>query len=99
MPLHRVPGLVQRLRAVKDADEVEALRRACAVGDAALADLLEAGGLRPGRTEREVALELEDRMRRHGAAGPAFETILAAGRTRRCHTTGRRLPSCGGATW
>src|SRR5918994_1170922 len=79
MPLHRAPGLVQRLRAVKDAVEVEALRRACAVGDAALADLLEAGGLRPGRTEREVALDLEDRMRRHGAAGPAFETILAAG--------------------
>jgi Xaa-Pro aminopeptidase len=79
IPLHRASGLVQRLRAVKDADEVEALRRACAVGDAALADLLEAGGLRPGRTEREVALDLEDRMRRHGAAGPAFETILAAG--------------------
>jgi Xaa-Pro aminopeptidase len=67
--LHRVPGLVQRLRAVKDAVEVEALRRACAVGDAALAELLEAGGLRPGRTEREVAHDLEDRMRRHGAAG------------------------------
>jgi Xaa-Pro aminopeptidase len=77
--LHRAPGLVQRLRAVKDADEVEALRRACAVGDAALADLLAAGGLRPGRTEREVALDLEDRMRAHGATGPAFETILAAG--------------------
>jgi Xaa-Pro aminopeptidase len=77
--LHRAPGLVQRLRAVKDADEVEALRRACAIGDAALADLIAAGGLRPGRTEREVTLDLEDRMRRHGAAGPAFDTILAAG--------------------
>jgi Xaa-Pro aminopeptidase len=77
--LHRAPGLVQRLRAVKDAGEVEALRRACAVGDTALADLLAAGGLRPGRTEREVALDLEDRMRAHGATGPAFETILAAG--------------------
>jgi Xaa-Pro aminopeptidase len=79
IPMHRAPGLVQRLRAVKDAGEVEALRRACAVGDAALADLLAAGGLRPGRTEREVALDLEDRMRAHGATGPAFETILAAG--------------------
>jgi len=77
--LHRAPGLVQQLRAVKDAEEVEALRRACAVGDAALADLLAAGGLRPGRTEREVALDLENRMRAHGATGPAFETILAAG--------------------
>jgi Xaa-Pro aminopeptidase len=79
VPLLRAPGLVQRLRAVKDAGEVEALRRACAVGDAALADLLAAGGLRPGRTEREVALDLEDRMRARGATGPAFETILAAG--------------------
>jgi Xaa-Pro aminopeptidase len=79
VPLLRAPGLVQGLRAVKDADEVEALRRACAVGDAALAGLLAAGGLRPGRTEREVALDLEDRMRAHGATGPAFETILAAG--------------------
>ncbi|MHA6615508.1 M24 family metallopeptidase [Pseudonocardia sp. DLS-67] len=77
--LHRAPGLVQRLRAVKDAAEVEALRRACGVGDAALAALLAAGGLRPGRTEREVALDLEDRMRAHGATAPAFETILAAG--------------------
>jgi Xaa-Pro aminopeptidase len=79
VPLHRAPGLVQRLRAVKDSDEVEALRRACAVGDAALAGLLEAGGLAAGRTEREVALDLENRMRAHGASGPAFETILAAG--------------------
>ncbi|TWF81006.1 Xaa-Pro aminopeptidase [Pseudonocardia hierapolitana] len=79
IPLVRAPGLVQRLRAVKDAGEVEALRRACAVGDAALAELLEAGGLRPGRTEREVALDLENRMRAHGASAPAFETILAAG--------------------
>lgn len=79
VPLHRAPGLVQRLRAVKDADEVDALRRACAVGDAALAGLLEAGGLAAGRTEREVALDLEHRMRAHGASGPAFETILAAG--------------------
>jgi Xaa-Pro aminopeptidase len=79
MPLLRAPGLVQRLRAVKDAGEVESLRRACAVGDTALAELLEAGGLRPGRTEREVALDLENRMRAHGASAPAFETILAAG--------------------
>jgi Xaa-Pro aminopeptidase len=77
--LHRAPGLVQRLRLVKDETEVAALRAACAAADAALADLLAAGGLRPGRTEREVALDLEARMREHGAAGPSFETIVAAG--------------------
>ncbi len=77
--LHRASGLVQRLRAVKDAAEVAALHAACAAADAALGDLLAAGRLRPGRTEREVALELENRMRGHGAFGPAFATIVAAG--------------------
>ena len=77
--LHRAPGLVQRLRTVKDEAEVTALRAACAAADAALAGLLADGGLRPGRTEREVALDLENRMRDHGATGPAFETIVAAG--------------------
>jgi Xaa-Pro aminopeptidase len=77
--LHRAPGLVQRLRTVKDDSEIASLRAACAAGDAALADLMAAGGLRPGRTEREVALDLESRMRDHGATGPAFETIVAAG--------------------
>jgi Xaa-Pro aminopeptidase len=77
--LHRAPGLVQQLRVVKDDAEIEAVRAACAAADAALADLLAAGGLRPGRTEREVALDLENRMRRHGAGGPSFETIVAAG--------------------
>jgi Xaa-Pro aminopeptidase len=77
--LRRAPGLVQRLRAVKDEAEVAALRAACAAADAALADLLAAGGLAPGRTEVEVALDLEDRMRRHGAQGPSFATIVATG--------------------
>lgn len=77
--LHRAPGLVQRLREVKDDGEVGALRRACAVADEAFAALLDAGGLRPGRTEREVALDLEARMRDLGATAPAFESIVAAG--------------------
>jgi Xaa-Pro aminopeptidase len=77
--LTRAPGLVQQLRTIKDADEVAALRAACAAADAAFADLVAAGGLRPGRTEREIAVDLEGRMRDHGAAGPAFATILAAG--------------------
>ena len=77
--LRAAPGLVARLRAVKDAAEVEAVRSACAVADAALAGLVADGVLVPGRTELEAALELEIRMRRLGASGPAFETILATG--------------------
>ena len=72
-------GLVEELRAVKDEGEIDALRTACAVADRALADLIDDGGIRPGRTEREVGLDLDERMRRLGASDPAFETIVAAG--------------------
>ena len=77
--LVRAAGLVEQLRLIKDEAEVEALRMACAAADRALAGLVEHGGLRPGRTELEVARDLENRMLEHGAAGPAFETIVAAG--------------------
>jgi Xaa-Pro aminopeptidase len=72
-----VEGLVEGMRAVKDAGEVKRMRAASALADAALEQLL-AGGL-AGRTEREVALELEVTMRRLGAERPSFEAIIAAG--------------------
>jgi Xaa-Pro dipeptidase len=77
--LTRAPGLVAQLRLVKDETEIEALRMACAAADRALAALIEHGGLRPGRTEREVARALDDGLRDQGADGPAFATIVAAG--------------------
>lgn len=77
--LLRASDLVEQLRVVKDDAEVEALRMACAAADRALADLIEHGGLRAGRTEKDIARELESRMLDHGAAGPSFESIVAAG--------------------
>ncbi|MFG1794988.1 M24 family metallopeptidase [Nocardia sp. NPDC049149] len=73
------PGLVEQLRMVKDNYEVAQLRAACATGDAGLATLIERGGLRPGRTERQVARDLEWAMFEHGADAVAFETIIATG--------------------
>jgi Xaa-Pro aminopeptidase len=70
---------VEALREVKDAGEVALLRLACEAADAALAALIDRGGLRPGRTEKAVARELEALMLEHGADGPSFETIVAAG--------------------
>ncbi|MGK5171894.1 M24 family metallopeptidase [Geodermatophilus sp. CPCC 205761] len=70
---------VEGLRAIKDSDEVDALRRACAVADAALAELAAEGALRPGRTELQVGRELDARMLAMGAEAPSFETIVAAG--------------------
>ncbi|WP_394620914.1 M24 family metallopeptidase [Lentzea sp. JNUCC 0626] len=77
--LHKAGGLVEKLRLVKDEVEIEALRMACAAADRALAALIGHGGLRAGRTEREVARELESRMLDHGAEGPSFSSIVAFG--------------------
>jgi len=68
---------VEELRMVKDDAELAALRRAAAIADAALAEVLE--GLVLGRTERHVARELERRMLDAGAEAPAFPTIVASG--------------------
>ena len=77
--LTSVRRAVEALRAVKDDDEVDALRRACAVADAALAELASEGALRPGRTELQVGRELDARMLALGAEAPSFETIVATG--------------------
>lgn len=77
--LIRAAGMVEALREVKDAGEVALLRLACEAADAALHDLIDRGGLRPGRTEKEVRRDLEELMLDHGADGPSFETIVAAG--------------------
>jgi Xaa-Pro aminopeptidase len=77
--LVRASQTVEALREIKDAGEVALLRLACEAADAALADLVDRGGLRPGRTEREVGRELEALMLDHGADGISFETIVASG--------------------
>ena len=70
-------GIVESLRAVKDAGEVEKIRAAAAVVDAVYAMLREQGLV--GRTEREVAFALESEMRRLGAEEPSFSSIVASG--------------------
>jgi Xaa-Pro aminopeptidase len=70
-------GVVERLRAIKEPEEVERMRASSELADAALTHVLE-GGL-AGRSEREVALELELRMRRLGAESPSFPSIVASG--------------------
>jgi Xaa-Pro aminopeptidase len=70
-------ALVQRLRLVKDAGEVQRLRASCELADEALQGVLEDGLV--GRSERDVAVDLELRMRRLGAEAPSFSSIVAAG--------------------
>jgi Xaa-Pro aminopeptidase len=70
-------GAVERLRAVKDEHELQRLRAAAKLADEALTGVLE-GGL-AGRSERDVAIELELRMRKLGAEAPSFSSIVASG--------------------
>ena len=77
--LASVRRAVEELRAIKDEDEIESLRRACAIADQALAELAAEGALRPGRTELQIGRELDARMLSLGAEAPSFETIVAAG--------------------
>lgn len=70
-------GLVEELRAIKDPAELDRIAAAAAIADDALAGVVSQLANRP--SEAEVATELEAAMRRAGAEGPAFDTIVAAG--------------------
>jgi Xaa-Pro aminopeptidase len=72
-----VNGLVERLRAVKEPEEIEYIRAATVLADTAFERLIHDGLV--GRTEREVAIALEHDMRERGADHASFETIVAAG--------------------
>lgn len=65
-------------RRVKDQLEIKKIAEAEALSDKAFADFL--ANFRYGMTEREVALELEFYMRKNGASGTSFETIVASGK-------------------
>lgn len=65
------------LRAVKEPGEIEATRRASAIADQAFADVLP--HIRPGVTERELAVQLESRMLLLGSEERSFATIVASG--------------------
>ncbi|MGH9794849.1 MAG: M24 family metallopeptidase, partial [Candidatus Acidiferrales bacterium] len=71
-------GLVESLRSQKDAGEVQAIAAAAKLGCRVLEEILPL--VRPGVRESEVAAEVEYRMRRLGASGPAFDTIVASGK-------------------
>lgn len=77
LELRPAAGHVERLRASKDPVELEALRGACRLTDAAFEDLL--GWLAAGMTEREVAIRLERTMVELGAEEASFPSIVAAG--------------------
>src|SRR4051794_18043582 len=84
-------GAIETLRAVKDDDELEAIRAAARLADDALTEVLARGLV--GRTEIEIALDLEFTMRRMGAQAASFPPIVAAGvHGALPHATPREVP-------
>ena len=70
-------AMADDLRLYKDAGEIEKMKKAQAITDAAFAHILKV--LTPNMTEIDAALELEFFMRRNGSEGVAFETIAVSG--------------------
>jgi len=70
-------GLVEELRQLKSAAELALIEQAVRLNEQVFAEVY--GQLRPGLSEREVAALIEETMRRRGAEGPSFPTIVAAG--------------------
>ncbi|HWE31830.1 MAG TPA: Xaa-Pro peptidase family protein [Solirubrobacteraceae bacterium] len=70
-------GLVERLRAIKEPEEIDRIRAATVLADTAFERLISDGLI--GRTERELAIALEFDMRRRGAERASFDPIIAAG--------------------
>lgn len=70
-------GLVERLRAVKDEDELAAIKRACEITDRMFERLVDERFV--GRTERDLAWTIGDLFRDEGADQVAFESIVASG--------------------
>lgn len=69
---------ISALRMVKDDEEIECIKMAQRIAEMSLEELLPF--IKVGRTEREIALELNRLMFKNGAEDLSFETIVLAGR-------------------
>lgn len=72
-----VPGIVEAMREIKDAAELQAIQKACDVSIAAFNAVLPK--IRPGMTELEISNELDYEARKRGAQKASFDTIVASG--------------------
>lgn len=75
--LAETEDIIEKLREVKDKEEIEYIRKACEITDACFEYLKTF--IKIGKTEKEIAFEIEMFFKTHGADGLAFDTIVAAG--------------------
>jgi Xaa-Pro aminopeptidase len=70
-------NLIEKMRTIKDDNEIAKIRRACEITDNCFTHLLEY--IKVGMTERQIAFEIEKYFIENGANGLAFDTIVASG--------------------
>jgi Xaa-Pro aminopeptidase len=71
-------GILETLRMRKDAQELAVMRKAAILVGEVFESILKL--VRPGVRERELGAEIEYQMKKRGASGPSFETIVASGK-------------------
>ena len=69
--------MIEKLRAVKDNEEIYKIKKACEITDKCFNHLLEF--IKVGKTEKEIAFEIEMFFRKNGAEGLAFNPVVAIG--------------------
>ncbi len=72
-----IGDMISAMRIIKDETELSNMRMAARIADTAFAETVKL--MKCGMSEKEVAAELEYRMRKNGASGTSFETIVASG--------------------
>ncbi len=72
-----VSSMIEKLRTRKSREEIEKIRQSVLLNEAVFQEVF--ATLKPGQTEREIALAIESTMVRRGAEAPSFPTIVAAG--------------------
>lgn len=75
--LSETEDIIEKLRAVKDNEEIYKIKKACEITDKCFNHLLEF--IKVGKTEKEIAFEIEMFFRKNGAEGLAFNPVVATG--------------------
>jgi Xaa-Pro aminopeptidase len=88
-----VYNLIEKLRIIKETEEIEIIKAAVKIADEAFTYIL--GFIKPGIMEIEIAAEIEYFMKKHGAKGASFEIIAASGlRSSMPHGTATQKKVC-----
>lgn len=70
-------NFIEQIRYIKDAEEIKVMKQAASIGEEVLKDALT--HVKAGMSEIELAIRMESTMRKLGASGPSFNTIIASG--------------------